>query len=65
MAAFWYTAPCSLVEVERRFSGAIYFHETTRRNITEGCLLQARLHENLKSQIKKNAWYTVIFFEGI
>jgi hypothetical protein len=53
--AFWDIAPCSLVEVDRRFRGTfclhqqgpwwwrqylthLYFYETTRRYIPEGCL---------------------------
>jgi hypothetical protein len=52
MTTFWDIAPCSLVEVDRRFRGAITlmeavctsetsinFYETTRRNILEGCHL--------------------------
>jgi hypothetical protein len=41
--AFWYIAPCSLVEVDRRFSTSEtsgYFYETTQRYIPEGCHLQ-------------------------
>jgi hypothetical protein len=45
MTAFWDIAPCSLVEVDRRFSGAyclVYqsaetLDETTRRYIPECC----------------------------
>jgi hypothetical protein len=48
MTAFWNTAPCSLVEVDRRFRGAyclhqgtsetfVYFNETTRSCIPESC----------------------------
>jgi hypothetical protein len=39
----WDTAPCSLVEVHRRF------YETTRRSVPEGCYLRTRGRENLKS----------------
>jgi hypothetical protein len=63
-------APCSPVEVDRRFKGAyfiisaktmemrtsetsVYFNETTRRHISDGCHLHTRRHENLKSQMDK------------
>jgi hypothetical protein len=41
--AFWDVAPCSLVEVDRRFN------EITRRYIPEGSNLPTRRRENLKS----------------
>jgi hypothetical protein len=43
---FWDVAPCTLVEVDRRFGGAFCFlhqgdeYEITRRNIPEGCHLR-------------------------
>jgi hypothetical protein len=50
MTAFWDVAPCSLVEVDRRFvlmmetvctsETSVYFYETTRLNIPESCHLQ-------------------------
>jgi hypothetical protein len=63
MTVFWDVAPCDLVEVYRRFRGAIALimeaestsetsvniYQTARRNILEGSNLDARRHENLKS----------------
>jgi hypothetical protein len=52
VAVFWYVAPYSLAEIDRRFRGAYCLHhqgdkaasicETTRRNIPE----DSRLHSN-------------------
>jgi hypothetical protein len=53
MTVFWYIAPCSLVEIDRRFRGAYCLHNQgsapTRRNIPEGCHVHTRCRENLKS----------------
>jgi hypothetical protein len=63
-------APCSPVEVDRRFNDAyfiisattmeihtsetsVYFNETTRCRISDGCHLHSRRRENLKSQVDK------------
>jgi hypothetical protein len=56
MAVFWVFAPCSQVEIYRRFRGAYYLHnqvgfyETTRRSIPEESPLHTRRRENLKSR---------------
>jgi hypothetical protein len=53
MTAFWDMASCNLIETDWHFRGAyclyhqgddfpetsVYFHETTRRHIPEGCHL--------------------------
>jgi hypothetical protein len=60
MIVFWDIAPCSLVQVDRRFRGAyclhpqgdetsVYFNKTTRRCIPEGYHLHIRRLENPKS----------------
>jgi hypothetical protein len=54
MTAFWDIAPCSLVEVDRRFRSAYCLHHQgerpdTRRYIPEDSDLHARRRENLKS----------------
>jgi hypothetical protein len=65
MAVFWHVAPCSLVEVDRRFRGDYcdcpndrgskylwnlgQFHKFTRRNVPESSDLQTHRRENLKS----------------
>jgi hypothetical protein len=61
MTAFWDTTLCILVEVDRSFRGtlmikavstsetSVYFHETTRRSISEDCYLHSYRNENLKS----------------
>jgi hypothetical protein len=54
MTALWYIAPCSIVEVDRRFRGAYCLRrqgDESRRNIPEGCL-HTRRRENLKSHKK-------------
>jgi hypothetical protein len=61
VTAFWDTLPCSLVEglmieVVSTSETSIYFYETTRRNIPEGCHLHTRRREKLKS------WYAVIAY---
>jgi hypothetical protein len=61
MIPLWDTAPCSLVEVHRRFRSAyclyhkgeetsVYFNEITRHHIPEGYHLHTRRRESLKSQ---------------
>jgi hypothetical protein len=62
MAVFWVAAPCSLVEVHRRFRHAYCLHhqgdeslvsdQTTRRTIPEGSHLHIRRRENLENQSK-------------
>jgi hypothetical protein len=46
MTPFWDAAPCSLVEVDRRFRGAYCLHhsgdDTTRRYVAESCHLHTR-----------------------
>jgi hypothetical protein len=64
MAVFWVVAPCSLVEIYRRFRGAyialmmeaastsessVNFYRTTRRNNQEDSNLHTRHRENLNS----------------
>jgi hypothetical protein len=59
MTVSWVIAPCSLVEVYRRFiaialmmeaaSTSVYFYQTTRRNNPEDSQLHTRRRENLKS----------------
>jgi hypothetical protein len=62
VTVFWDIAPCSLVQIDRRFKGvslmmelvslsetSANFHETTRRNIPEYCQLHIRRRENLIS----------------
>jgi hypothetical protein len=60
MAVFWVVAPCSLVEVYRRFIAlmveaastsdtSVNVYQTTRRNIPEDSYLHTRRRENLKS----------------
>jgi hypothetical protein len=39
-----------MVEVVRTSETSVYFNETTRRYIAEGCHLRTHRHENLKSQ---------------
>jgi hypothetical protein len=67
LTASWYIAPCSLVEVDRRFRGAslinlrmevisisetsVYLDETTQGNISKSCYLQTRDRENMKFHI--------------
>jgi hypothetical protein len=71
MTALWDIAPCSLVELYRRFVGVnclhhqgalameaartsetlVYFKETTRRYISEGCHFYTHSRENLKHDI--------------
>jgi hypothetical protein len=58
-AAFWDVAACSLVEIDRRFVGALMavstsetpvnVCQTAQRNIPEGSCLHTRRLENLKS----------------
>jgi hypothetical protein len=59
ITVFWDVAPCSMVEVYRRFTGvyclhhqgdetSVYLYQTTRRNIPEDSL-HTRRHENMKS----------------
>jgi hypothetical protein len=57
MAVFWDVAPCSMMEIDRRFRGAYCLHhlddesyQTGRRNIPEDSHLHTRRRENLKSQ---------------
>jgi hypothetical protein len=63
MTIFWDVAPCSVVETDRRFRGAIAFvmeivsisetslnfYQTTWRNIPEDSNFHIRRRENLKS----------------
>jgi hypothetical protein len=62
MTASWDTAPCSLVEVDclqgalmmeagRTSNTPVYFNETTRPCIADGCHLHNHRCENLKSHI--------------
>jgi hypothetical protein len=63
ITVFWDVAPCSLVEVDRRFRGAYFlhhqripetsvrFHETTRRSIPEDSHIHTGHRENLKSHL--------------
>jgi hypothetical protein len=61
MAVFWVVAPCSLIEVYRRFRGACCLHQgdalmmeaasAARRNNPEDSHLHSRRHENLKSHL--------------
>jgi hypothetical protein len=55
ITAFWDVAPCSLVDVDRRFRALtmeakricetpVYFYETTLRHIPEGCHLQLNMN---------------------
>jgi hypothetical protein len=59
-AVFWDVAPCSLVDIDRRFRGAeavsssetsVNIDETTRRNIPEDNHLHKCHRENLRSQL--------------
>jgi hypothetical protein len=63
MTVFWVVAPCSLIDVYRRFKGAlpdngaaiasetsVNFYHTTQCNNPEDSHLHTRRHENLKSQ---------------
>jgi hypothetical protein len=61
MAIFWVVAPCSLVQVYRRFRGALMMdavstsetlvnvYQTTRRNNPQDSHLHTHHRENLKS----------------
>jgi hypothetical protein len=62
MAVFWDGAPCSLVDIKRRFRGAyasnirvrsseikVIIYQTARRNIPVDSHLHTRRRENLKS----------------
>jgi hypothetical protein len=51
MIAFWDIAPCSLVEVDRRFRGAYCLRHCPDGDYfnPEGCNLHTRRRENLKS----------------
>jgi hypothetical protein len=49
MAVFWVVAPCSPVEVYRRFRGPCY--QTTRRYNPEDSHLRTHRRENLKSYL--------------
>jgi hypothetical protein len=62
MAVVWDVAPCSLVEVDRRFRDdyclrhqgdktSVNFYETTGRNIPEDNDLHIFRRENLKSHV--------------
>jgi hypothetical protein len=54
MAVFWVVAPCSLVEVYRRFRDASEnFYPTTGRNNPEDSHFHTRCRENLKSHKTK------------
>jgi hypothetical protein len=68
MTAFWDTAPCSLVETDRRFRSAycllhqgdstphlwkaISLYQTARRSIPDDNHLHTRLRQNLKSHFR-------------
>jgi hypothetical protein len=53
MIAFWDVSPWSLVKLTvatvRTSETSVYFNESTRRYIPEGCHLHNRRSENLKS----------------
>jgi hypothetical protein len=50
MAVFWVVAPCSLVEIDRRFRDAYCLHhQGNDRNISEDSHLHTRRREILKS----------------
>jgi hypothetical protein len=60
VTSFWDIAPCSLIDVHRRFRStcclhhqdnetSVYFHDTTRRFFPECCHLPTRYSENLRS----------------
>jgi len=49
MTVLYDIAPCSLVEIYRRFRGAYYLHQNTQRNIPVDSYLRAHRCENLKS----------------
>jgi hypothetical protein len=52
MIAFWDVAPCGLVKV-RSSATSIFFYETTRHHILEGCRLHTCRREALKvSKVK-------------
>jgi hypothetical protein len=65
ITVLWHVAPCSLVEIDRRFKGAYHIHhqgdrtsvtsasfyQNTRRNLPEDSHLHTRRRENLKSHL--------------
>jgi hypothetical protein len=71
MTVFFDVAPCSLVEVYRRFNGAcclqqmmeaagtsdtsVNYYQATRRKIPEDSHLHSRRRQNLKSQISRTS----------
>jgi hypothetical protein len=59
--AFWDVAPYSLalmMEEVRTCETSVYFNETTRRYIPEGCNLHIRRLENLKSHKRTETFGT-------
>jgi hypothetical protein len=68
MTVLWDVAPCSLVDIYRRFRRALMMeavstsetlvsvYQTTRRNIPEDSHLHTRRRENLKSHLVYNLY---------
>jgi hypothetical protein len=81
MAVLWAAAPCSVVEIYRRFRGfwammeavstsktSINFYQTMRRNISEDSRRHTRRRENLKPDKVPNTFSASVlntFFQQI